>query len=761
MKKNLLVILAVMLLPFMGQAQRYMGIATSNWSGTNGIYINPASIADSRQKLVIDLFSLNFGVDNNLGTINSSNIFKGLGSDPKLSDIINQNNTGKFNMLLPYAEVRGPGFLLGLGTKSSIALTTRLRAFSQFNNFDRDLYRTTTNANDQENYDINPGTGKFNYTAHGWGELGLTFGHVLYSNGKNTLKGGLTVRYLLGAAYGTFQSDNLEAHYTAANDQLVVKNTTLNLSSNGTAFANGGDIFSNIFDGGGKGVGGDLGFVYEYSPNIDKYKYDMDGKKGIIDRGRNTYKLRLSAAITDVGSIKYNGTSNKTYIIANPGTTSTFNGSELSDSLKAGYSDFRRYAGNRGMHIDSSTASTTVHLPTAIVLGIDYQIVNNLYANLSYIGNIANRDNIGNSYYSQLTLTPRYDIRAVSLGLPLTYNFVNKGFKAGLGVRVGGFIIGTDDILGLFTNSAYGANFYFGVSVPLINNKKPKDSDGDLVSNKKDKCPGVKGVWEFMGCPDPDTDHDGIPDTSDKCPTVAGSKTAMGCPDADLDSIADASDRCPTEAGTLAMGGCPDRDGDGIADIDDACPDQKGLAQFKGCPDSDGDGLADKDDACPNAPGPIANHGCPDTDGDGIADNEDKCPTVRGTVANHGCPEVSIEVKKRLAFAATAIQFETGKTIIKPKSFPLLDEIVKILNDYPDYYMTIDGHTDNVGKPDKNMILSQGRADAVKNYFVGKGIATSRLETHGYGDTQPVASNKTSKGKAQNRRVAMDLKLRQ
>jgi outer membrane protein OmpA-like peptidoglycan-associated protein len=241
---------------------------------------------------------------------------------------------------------------------------------------------------------------------------------------------------------------------------------------------------------------------------------------------------------------------------------------------------------------------------------------------------------------------------------------------------------------------------------------------------------------------------------------VAGSKTAMGCPDADLDSVADAEDRCPQEAGLVSLQGCPDRDNDGVADIDDACPDVPGQAQYKGCPDTDGDGLADNEDACPNAAGPIANHGCPDTDNDGVPDNTDKCPTVPGTVANQGCPEVSVEVKKRLAFAATAIQFETGKATIKKTSYKLLNEIVKILNDYPDYMMTIDGHTDNVGKPEKNMQLSKDRAQSVKNYFVSKGISEDRLVTNGYGDTKPVASNKTAKGRAQNRRVAMDLKLK-
>jgi hypothetical protein len=100
------------------------------------------------------------------------------------------------------------------------------------------------------------------------------------------------------------------------------------------------------------------------------------------------------------------------------------------------------------------------------------------------------------------------------------------------------------------------------------------------------------------------------------------------------------------------------------------------------------------------------------------------------------------------------------KATIKKVSYKLLDEIVKILNDYPDYMMTIDGYTDNVGKPAKNLVLSKDRAASVKKYFVSKGIDETRIVTDGHGDADPKASNKTAKGRAKNRRVEMDLKLK-
>ena len=86
-----------------------------------------------------------------------------------------------------------------------------------------------------------------------------------------------------------------------------------------------------------------------------------------------------------------------------------------------------------------------------------------------------------------------------------------------------------------------------------------------------------------------------------------------------------------------------------------------------------------------------------------------------------------------------------------------MDVIEEIMNNYPTTKWEIDGHTDNVGKPEKNMTLSQARAKAVADYFVGKGISADRLTEQGFGDTKPIADNKTSKGRAQNRRTEIKL----
>jgi outer membrane protein OmpA-like peptidoglycan-associated protein len=219
--------------------------------------------------------------------------------------------------------------------------------------------------------------------------------------------------------------------------------------------------------------------------------------------------------------------------------------------------------------------------------------------------------------------------------------------------------------------------------------------------------------------------------------------------------------------------GSKDRDGDGIPDNVDRCPDQPedkdGFQDEDGCPDldNDGDGIPDALDKCPNEPedkdGFQDEDGCPDpdNDGDGIPDTLDKCPNEPETFNNYkdddGCPdEVPAEVKK-FTGVIEGINFKTGSAEILAGSYVILDRAVKVLQDYQEVNLEISGHTDNRGKADYNRDLSQRRADSVKTYFVQRGITSDRLQAIGYGLTRPIADNKTSSGRASNRRTEFRL----
>lgn len=249
--------------------------------------------------------------------------------------------------------------------------------------------------------------------------------------------------------------------------------------------------------------------------------------------------------------------------------------------------------------------------------------------------------------------------------------------------------------------------------------------------------------------------------------------------DTDGDGLMDDEDRCPTEPEDVDQhqddDGCPDNDndGDGIADADDECPDvaesADGIDDDDGCPetDPDGDGLYGSKDSCPNEAedmdGFQDNDGCPDNDndGDGIADADDQCvdkpETANGYEDEDGCPDDVPEVVKEFTGTIKGITFGLASAKITRASNKTLDKAVKVLEDYPKLEIEIGGHTDNVGKRDFNVKLSQMRADAVRDYFIAKGIAEDRLTAVGYGPDEPIADNDTKAGQKENRRVEFKL----
>ncbi|MBM4396590.1 MAG: OmpA family protein [Deltaproteobacteria bacterium] len=254
-----------------------------------------------------------------------------------------------------------------------------------------------------------------------------------------------------------------------------------------------------------------------------------------------------------------------------------------------------------------------------------------------------------------------------------------------------------------------------------------------------------------------DADRDGIQDADDACPADPGPAATRGCPDRDGDGIADADDSCVDLPGPRELNGCPDRDRDGVIDVLDLCPDVQGPAQHNGCPDTDKDGIPDLKDACPADPGPEKLKGCPDRDGDGIADREDKCPEVYGKKEFDGCPPPTpstVRVTAKKIEILQQVHFATNKAVIRKDSFQLLHDVAKVLNDNPHIRkIRVEGHTDNVGKPAKNLTLSQQRAGAVKTFLVNAGVAADRLDAQGFGDTRPVDDNSLPAGRAANRRV--------
>ncbi|NMH27645.1 OmpA family protein [Flavobacterium silvaticum] len=376
--------------------------------------------------------------------------------------------------------------------------------------------------------------------------------------------------------------------------------------------------------------------------------------------------------------------------------------------------------------------------------------------------NPRNQDPSGMGDY---TVTNPGDLNYYAADLSVKYSFLKMIGTKWLDPSIhvgGGYTWFGDDANGATVNGGLGLTFWFTEQVGLSFQSTYKQSFDDRaergqLDNQPSHLQHFAGLtFKFGG---KDTDNDGIYDKYDACPEQAGLEKFQGCPDTDGDGIPDKDDACPEQAGAPEFQGCPDTDGDGVADKDDACPDVPGLKEFQGCPDSDGDGVTDKADKCPTVKGPKENGGCPwpDTDGDGVLDKDDRCPSVKGTVANFGCPEITEEQVKKLNDYAKTILFNSGKATFKEQTLAVLDNMVTILKEYPNSKFVLEGHTDSDGSNALNQTLSENRAAAVKTYLQEHGIQEGRLTSVGFGETKPIASNKTAKGKAENRRVEVKL----
>ena len=278
-----------------------------------------------------------------------------------------------------------------------------------------------------------------------------------------------------------------------------------------------------------------------------------------------------------------------------------------------------------------------------------------------------------------------------------------------------------------------GLAFMVG-SRPLI------DTDQDGVFDRKDKCPAtpVGAIVNKQGCPS-DTDADSVPDGLDRCPDtpVGATVNDAGCPsDTDKDAVVDGVDQCEgTPAGAqVDTTGCPtDADGDGVADGLDRCPATPSGATVDalGCPgDSDNDKVPDGIDQCPNSPAgsTVNSFGCPPS----AAPPAGPLPAAGAAAAGAAAataPRPGPWVVPGTAFAPS------GSTISGAAELSVLDSVASVLRADQRLVVEIVGHADDASSQTANIQLSAARADAVRNYLLGKGVSPQQLQARGAGST--------------------------
>jgi outer membrane protein OmpA-like peptidoglycan-associated protein len=337
---------------------------------------------------------------------------------------------------------------------------------------------------------------------------------------------------------------------------------------------------------------------------------------------------------------------------------------------------------------------------------------------------------------------------------------VGAGFTAGVTENLsidlnGGYnYTSTADING--TRKTDIRDAYWGIlaSVLYTFSRENPDRDVDGLLNSQERELGTD--------PDKaDTDGDGISDGTE----VTVLKTDPRKADSDNDGIPDNEERLTTKTNPLKA----DSDGDGLNDGEE-------LTTHKTDPlkaDTDGDGLSDKDELVRSKTDPFKT----DTDGDGLKDGEElkshktdplKADTDGGTVDDGA--EVSRKsnpldasddvLKNELATLAPGgsivlegVSFAPKSDQLTRSSMTILNKMAEILREHPEIEVEIQGHTDNRGKPLENKKLSEMRAQSVKDYLVGQGIAAERMLVKGFGSEHPADTNTTPEGRAKNRRI--------
>lgn len=462
-------------------AQDFSGYRVGNYTGVNGAFFNPANIADSRYRFDINLFSMSTSAGNNQASFNAKKLFQSFSAD-SLENQLFGKNAGSSSGIIS-VDMHGPSLMFNTGKKTSFALTTRARVMSNISELDGRLMGQLVDEFDNQSgwpYTISS-QNNMRMNVNAWTEFGVTFGQVLADQNQHFFKGGITLKYLAGASNSYVQLSKLNT--TINLDQVAnepyFSNTTGRIAL-GFGGINVADVDASAFQNiESSGIGGDIGFVYEFRPKYDDYKLQTNEYR----RDLNKYALKVGVALLDIGGIRYDKDYRRSgaYNIDITGNerfyTRELNNTDLDK--------YRETLDNNPQYFipDSSNYQSgyMVALPTTLQLDLDLHLKRGFYMSLaSQIALTNNRSKAYNShYYHSFTLTPRFEGRALGIYVPLNYNELTS-FNAGLSLRLGPVFVGSGSVLTALFDQSKQADFHFGLRFGgLQKNKEKKQRRND------------------------------------------------------------------------------------------------------------------------------------------------------------------------------------------------------------------------------------------------------------------------------------------
>jgi Family of unknown function (DUF5723) len=496
--------ICLFLFTFHSYSQQWLGISSSNYAGTYGSYSNPANIADSRYKFFLNIAGANAEIINNyaawaapysfigLTTNNVPDKYRAANGLAAYKNTYTKESIGKQNSAaFVGGDVRGPSMIYTFEkAKFAIGLTSRVRVLTNLNNVTSDVAHILVNGTIVPDlYGKPQDDNHFTMNLNSYTEMGLTFGVVIREQDQNFLKVGFTAKRVNGL---------LNVHYLAEDIDFRIDQNALRPKRQDVLFKNAQGVFGltnseaiNSFQftpqwlfgdlAAGTGYGFDIGAVYEFRPDFDKYDLKLKGKWR-TDGTKNKYQYRIGVSLLDVGRINFNNVKyvNETNIATTntlilPGTFNKI------DSPERLYNQM-----NNGFLLQETNYehSFVSPLPMAFSVNFDYKLSEKIYLNVSWVQSLRSPKTIGMAQPSLLAITPRFESKQLEVSIPIALINGYRNFTVGLMGRLGSLFIGTDNISGVLNiGNPKGINAYFGLFLPIYR-KLPDAPNGCYVEQK-------------------------------------------------------------------------------------------------------------------------------------------------------------------------------------------------------------------------------------------------------------------------------------
>lgn len=452
MKTRLLLI--TLLLFCLSQAQQNnSGMGLSPYSGVYSLQDNPAGIVGGLKKWDFNLLSISASVGNNKAEFGIDKI----NLEKMLDDILIEKGAFSTNVNL---NITGPSFTFHINPKNSFGIITRARVMANVDNVDTQLVNSVREGEINQTlfpYKINSNENQ-RVTVSAWSEVGANYAIEVFSDERNSIRVGATLKYLLGTANSYINLDKLKGTIAleAGNNNSDIKPYLTDATTALTFVSSGVDVFdNNKFEIGdltkfkGSGIGGDLGVVYEL-----KLGNDAESTSG--------YTLRAGASLLDIGSIKYKPEPGNAYsYFANIPADKRFylsdlsgNFSEIQDILKK--SPYFKHKDVSGEY--------SAGLPTSLYLFADYNLISNFYLAGSARFNMVDTKEAPQNvrFTDTYSLLPRFETKFFGFYLPINYDEISS-LSVGAGLRLGPLFVGSGSVISALMSKTQQADVFFGL----------------------------------------------------------------------------------------------------------------------------------------------------------------------------------------------------------------------------------------------------------------------------------------------------------